>query len=96
MIHCRAIFVQTTHVESFKDHTLIQNKYLHNTIYSVLYSIHCHRPSAQATLLLGVVTPVTKKIWHPMLGLWLVYRKPAATHHPQEHVGQLVANTKII
>ena len=46
--------------------------------------------------MLGVVTPVTKKIWHPMWGLWLVDRYTAMRHHPQEHDGQLVANTKVI
>ena len=89
----RALLVQTTHYESFKDHTLIPNKYLCNTIYSVLHSIHCHRPSAWATLPLGVVTPATKKVWCPMWGLWLVNKKPAAIHHQQQHVGWPAADT---
>ena len=65
------------------------------TIYSVLYSIHHCRPSAWATLMLGVVTPATKKIWHPMWGLWLVDRN-AAARHPQEHVSQPMADTKVV
>ena len=44
----------------------------------------------------GVVTPITKKIWPPMWGLWLADRNTAMRHHPQEHVSWLVANTKVI
>ena len=46
--------------------------------------------------MLGVVTPVTKKIWHPMWGLWLVDRYTATRHHPQEHVGWPMAYTMVI
>ena len=92
IVHCRAFLYRLPTLRAIKDHTLIQNKYLHNISYSVLYSVHHHGPSAQATPMQGVVTPATKNIWHPMWGLWLVDKNTAVRHHPQEHVSWPVAN----
>ena len=61
-----------------------------------LCSIHCSRPSAQATPMLGVVKPMTRKIWHPIWGLWLVVSNTEAKQHQQQHVGQPAANPKVI
>ena len=59
VIHCRALLYRLPTLRAIEDHTLIQNKYHCNISYSVLFSVHCHRPSARATPMQGIVTPVT-------------------------------------
>ena len=66
-----------------------------STIICALISIHCHRPSAQATPMLGVVIPQQKSGTQcGAYGWWLPSQKHI--NIKQQHVSQLAADLKAI
>ena len=82
--HCRALRA-FTHVcistESFRgSYPDPMNKYTSTIIHTAFISVHCHRLSAWATPMIGVVIN-PKKIWCPMWGLQLVVTITEAHQH---------------
>ena len=99
-IHCRALRA-FTHVcistESFQgSYPDPLNKSIYTIIHSAFVSVHCHRPSARAAPMLGVVINLWQKSGTQCgaYGWWLALQMHI--NISQQHVGQLMADPKVI